>query len=145
MLLTALIGFPLSYVLASWFGVVGLIFATLVAELPSLGIALFWVRKNYGLTIDWVSSGKILFSSALAGAITYVAVSSVGLASWVNLVMGVVVFAVLFMFVSLLVRVLGRGDLVSLREMTKSLGFLHRFFVLLFDFYERLMTLLRLG
>ncbi len=145
MLLTALIGFPLSYMLASWFGVLGLIFATLVAEVPSLVFALFWVRKNYGLIIDWISSGKILFSSAFAGVVTFLVVSNVGLASWINLVIGVVVFAVLFMFSSLLIGVLGRGDLVSLREMTKSLGFIHRFFVLLFDFYEKLMIILKLG
>jgi O-antigen/teichoic acid export membrane protein len=59
-LLMVTIGFTLGSILISQFNVLGLIITTLVAEVPSLIIGLYWVRKNYDLTLDWISSVKIL-------------------------------------------------------------------------------------
>ena len=70
-LLTAAIGFPMGYLLISSFGVMGLIIATLTASLPSLFISLIWVRKRYGVTVDWLSTAKILLSSAITAGLTY--------------------------------------------------------------------------
>jgi O-antigen/teichoic acid export membrane protein len=143
-LLTALIGFPLSYVMISQFDVLGLIFATLVAEVPSLVIGLYWVRKNYGLTIDWISSVKILLSSGVACGLTYFVVTLLEFASWIGLLIGVVVFSVLFLLGSLLTRIVDHFDIDNLRDMTKALGLLHKIFVFVFDFYEKLMVALKL-
>ena len=55
-LLTAAIGFPMGALLILQFGVLGLIATALTAGLPSLFIALFWIKRHYGLTVDWGSS-----------------------------------------------------------------------------------------
>jgi hypothetical protein len=61
--------------LISQFSVVGLIFTILVAEVPSLILGLFWIKKNYDLNFDWVSSLRILLSSGVASLLTYVVVT----------------------------------------------------------------------
>jgi len=71
-LITAAIGFPMAYFLIFNFGVLGLIVTSLISVIPSLVVSLFWVKKNYGLTVDWRSSVKILVSSLLSAASTYV-------------------------------------------------------------------------
>ena len=74
-ILTAAIGFPLSFVLISQFGVIGLIVTTLTVSLPSLFISLRFIKKHFGVSVDWVSSAKILFSSAVAAILTYALIS----------------------------------------------------------------------
>ena len=71
-LLTVAIGFPLSFVLVSQFGIIGLIVTTTIVGLPSLFLSLRFIKKNFGVSMDWVSSAKITFSSAAAGILTYV-------------------------------------------------------------------------
>jgi O-antigen/teichoic acid export membrane protein len=144
MLLTALIGFPLSYLLISQFGVLGLILATLIAEVPSLIIGFYWVHKNYGVTIDWFSSVKIIFSSGVSAGVTYVVISYVQFGSLINLIAGTFVFAVLFLFGSLLLKIISQDDIDNLRNMTKALGSVNRIFVLVFGLYEKLMHILNL-
>lgn len=140
----ALIGFPLGYFLISKFDVVGLILTTLIAEIPSMIVGLYWIRKNYGITIDWFSSAKILVSSAVASSLTYVVVTHLGFDSWISLVIGVAVFVPLYMLASLLTRTVDLADVNNFRDMTKSLGSLHRIFVLVLDIYEKMMITLKL-
>ncbi len=143
-LLMALIGFPLGFVLISQFDVVGLILTTLIAEVPSIIGGLYWIRKNYGITIDLFSSVKILLSSAMSSGLTYVVVTHLGFGSWLSLVVGVAVFVPLYVLASLLTKTVTVADVNNLRDMTKSLGSLHRLIVLVLDFYEKLMVTLKL-
>ncbi len=66
-IITAGIGFPLSVILINQFGVIGLIVTSLTVSLPSLFISLRFIKTRFGVSIDWISSAKILFSSAIAG------------------------------------------------------------------------------
>ena len=143
-LLMGLIGFPLGFVLISQFEVIGLILTILIAEIPSMIVGLYWIRKNYGITIDGLSSVKILLSSAVASSLTYVVVTHLAFDSWITLVVGVTIFVPLYVLASLLTRTVTLADVNNLRDMTKSLGLLHRVFVLVLDFYEKLMVVLKL-
>ncbi|KON32560.1 MAG: hypothetical protein AC479_07335 [miscellaneous Crenarchaeota group-6 archaeon AD8-1] len=143
-LLSSLIGLPLGYFLISYFEVLGLIVAMFVAEIPSLVIGLYWIWRNYGFSIDWTSSFKILFSSGIGAILAFFVVSSIGFVDWVNLLVGLFVFVGLFLLVSLLIRVVDRDDLGNLRDMTRGLGSLYRVLVLFFDFYERLIVVFKL-
>jgi len=143
-LLNSFIGLSLGYLLISFFEVAGLIFAIFVAEIPGLIIRLYWIWRNYGFTVDWISSVKILVSSAVSGGLAFVVVSYLDFASWINLIFGVIVFVPLWLLVSLLIRVVDRVDIENLRDMTKSLGPFHKIIVLLLGFYERLMVTLKL-
>jgi O-antigen/teichoic acid export membrane protein len=90
--LTAAIGFPLSFVLISQFGVVGLIVTSLTVGLPSFFIALRFIKARFGVSVDWVSSAKILFSSAVTAILTYLLISPLAFSNPIQLVVGVVVF-----------------------------------------------------
>lgn len=143
-LLTGAIGFPMGYFLIMNFGVLGLIATTLVASVPSLIMALVFIKKTYGLTIDWVSSVRILFSALFTSAITYVLISQLYFASWVELLLGVCIFAVILVPTLLLSRAITRSDIANLRFMAGGLGALGGIIDKLLVIIERIMGFLRL-
>ena len=57
-ILTAAIGFPLSFFLIFTFGVIGLIVTSLTVSLPGLLISLRFIKKQFGVSVDWISSWK---------------------------------------------------------------------------------------
>ena len=143
-LLTAAIGFPLGFVLISQNGVIGLIVTSLTAGLPSLFISRVWIWKNYNLTISWVFSGKILFSSAVPAVLTYLVVSYTNFANWLQLIIGVCVFLPIFLVLVLFTKTVERSDVDNLRNMTASLGALHKIFDFLMNIVEGIMDVFRL-
>lgn len=143
-LLTAAIGFPLSALLISQFGVVGLAVTMVVAGIPSHIIGLIWLKKNYGVTVDWMSSTRILFSAALASAVTYVLLSVFVLSNWLALIVGAIVFLGSFVLAVLLTRAINRMDISNLRDMMGGLGLLRRPLTFALNTIEKLMDILRI-
>lgn len=143
-LLTGIIGFPMGYFLIMYFGVLGLITTALTAPLPSLILSILFIRRTYGLTVDWASSFRILFSSLLAAAVTYFVVSELFFAGWIELLLGVCVFVVALVPLLLLSRSVTHGDIANLRFMVGGLGMLSGIFSKLLRLIERLMDFLRL-
>ncbi len=143
-LITSAIGFPLSFILISQFGILGLITTMLTAGIPSMIIALRWLKKNYGVTVDWSSSLRILLSGAVASAITYVLISQLTFSNWIALIVGAAVFLFSFLLAIILTRAINRSDLYNLREMLGGLGPLRRLFSFLLNIIEKLMAIFRL-
>ena len=119
---TAVVGFPLGVVLAQMYGVVGVILAIVTAGLPSLVIGLWWVRKRYRLSAGFGPSVKILLVSALSGLVAFLVQRQLGLASVLNLVMGLAAFVVVFFPGIVITGAINRVDVENLRTMTASLG-----------------------
>ena len=142
-LITAAIGFPMAYVLILSFGVLGLIVTSLISVIPSLVVSLFWVKKNYGLAVDWKSSAKILGSSLLSAAATYVLIISLPVSSLVRLIVGAVFFVFVYVATALLTRTIDRSDVENLRNMLGGLGEIGNIFNLLLNILERLMKTLQ--
>jgi O-antigen/teichoic acid export membrane protein len=140
--LTAAIGFPLSFVLISKFGVIGLIVTTLTVGLPSLFVSLRFIKKHFGVSVDWVSSVKILFSSAIAAILTYVLISQLAFSSPIELVIGVIVFVVVFIVAAVVTRTVNRAEVSNLREIINVLGPLRKPLHFLLKLIEKLMTIL---
>jgi O-antigen/teichoic acid export membrane protein len=143
-LLTAAIGFPLGFILIWQFGILGLITTSLAAGIPSLIIALHWIKKHYGVTVDWASSAKILLSSTTAAAITYALISQIAFSSWIRLIIGLLIFILAFVIAILLTRTINRSDINNLREMLSELGPLQKLFNRILSLIEKLMTTLKL-
>lgn len=139
-LLNAAIAFPLSYVLISQLQVVGLILTTIIAPIPTLIISRYWIWKHYGLTIDWVFSAKILFSSAIPALVTYLAISFF-VSYWIQLIVGVIVFVLVFLVAAILTKTIKRSDIENLKDMTLSLGPLHKMIIFFMSLVERMMNL----
>jgi O-antigen/teichoic acid export membrane protein len=141
-ILTAVIGFPVSFVLISQFGVIGLIVTALTVSLPSLFISLRFIKKHFGVSVDWVSSAKILFSSAIAAILTYALISQLAFSSPIKLIIGVIVFVVVFIVAAVVTRTINRTDVSSLREIISVLGPLRKPLHFLLKLIEKLMTIL---
>jgi len=142
-ILTVAIGFPLGFILISQFGVIGLIINSLTAGLPSLFLSIRFIKNKFQVTIDWVSSAKILFSSAVAAALTYTTNSQLAFSSLIQLFIGIVIFTVIFVILALGTRTIVESDIDNLREMIHSLGPLRRLFILLLDVLEKLIKIIQ--
>jgi len=143
-LLTAAIGFPLGSMLISQFGVIGLIFISLIDGLPSVFISLYWIRNRYNLTVDWRSSARILFSSAITAIITYIIVAQIDFHSSIRLLLGVVVFFLILAPCMLLTRAITVPDINNLRNIASGLGALRSPILLILKTLEKLIKALKL-
>jgi len=92
--------------------------------------------------VDWVSSAKILFSSAIAAVLTYVLISQLAFSSPIQLVIGIIVFVVVFLFATVVTRTVNRADVSNLREIVDALGPLRKPLLFLLNLIEKLMTIL---
>jgi len=141
-ILNVAIGFPMGFLLISRFGVIGSIVGTLTLGLPSLLISLRFIKKRFGVSVDWVSSAKILFSSLLTAILTYILISQLAFSNPIRLIIGIIVFVVIFIAATLITRTINRGDLNSLREIINVLGPLRKPLRFLLNIIEKLMTIL---
>jgi O-antigen/teichoic acid export membrane protein len=142
--LTGFIGFPMGYIAILNFGVLGLIAASLLAGIPSLFIGLRFIRKTYGVTVDWSSSVKILVSSAIAASVTYAAISAITFSSWVELILGVVIFIIVLVPSALITKSINRSDVSNLRGMTSGLGGVGKLLSKVLNVLEKLIGILKL-
>ena len=142
-LLQAAIGFPMGYLLIMNFGVLGLLATSLTSGIPSLIIGLIFIKNNYGVTVEWRSSAKILASSATAAGLTYILVTQLGFSSWLRLAIGVVFFLIVFVAAALVTRTIDRADIANMRTMTSSLGPVGGLVAALLNLIQKLMTALK--
>jgi len=143
-LVTGLIGFPLGYFFIMSFGVLGLIIATLVSVVPAMIMGLIYVRKTFGMTVDWGSSARILLSSAITGSLTFVVVSYLPFAAWLRLLLGVAVFVLLLVPSILLSHSITHLDIANLKVMVGGLGPLGELIKKILSLLERIMNILKL-
>lgn len=137
------IGLPLGYVLIMQFGVLGLIVTSLVTGIVTTIIPLVWVKKNYGLTVDWSSSAKIVLSSSITSVLTYFFVLELSFSSLIRLVIGVVFFALVFIAATLLTKTINKSDIQNLGAMAGGLGIVGKMFSRVLNIYQKLMETLK--
>lgn len=142
-ILTAIFGFPMGFVLIMQYGVIGLIVASLFDGIPSLLLSLRWLKKHFDMSIDWRSSCKILLSSALPAFATYLLVSNIYFASWIRLIIGLAVFALIWSGATLAIGVLDKSDIVAFRIMAAGLGFVGKILNRILDISEKLIVRIR--
>jgi hypothetical protein len=129
-------------VLISQFGVVGLIVTSLTVGLPSFFISLRFIKAHFGVSVDWVSSAKILFSAAVTAILTYLIVSPLAFSNPIQLAVGVIVFVVIFLVAAVVTRTIDRADLNNLREIANALGPLRKLLKGLVRLIEKFMTII---
>jgi O-antigen/teichoic acid export membrane protein len=138
-LLTACIGIPIGTVLVLSYGVVGLIITSLIEAIPSHIISLYWIRKKYGVTVDWGASARIVLASAIAAALTFGVISAVSFSSIVELLLGAVVFVPVVGLGLLFSGVISRNDIANLELVVGTLGVLGRLARKFLTFIEKIM------
>jgi stage V sporulation protein B len=140
-ILMAAIGFPLSFVLVSQFGIIGLIVATTVVGLPSLFVSLYFIKKKFDVSLDWGASAKIALSSGATGLITYFAVTLLPFSSPILLLLGVIIFAAVFLLLLVVTQTLTSGDLANVRGIANAMGPLCKPLNLVINLVEKLTLL----
>jgi O-antigen/teichoic acid export membrane protein len=142
-LLTAAIGLPMGLILILQFGVIGLIITTLTAGLPRLFILLWWVKKQFSVTLDWRSSAKILLSAAIAAALTYTIITQLDLFSWIRLSLGVTIFILTLTPVILVTKTITKADISNLRLIVGELGILSKLINKVLNVFEKIIVFLK--
>jgi O-antigen/teichoic acid export membrane protein len=140
-ILTVIVGFPTSFILISTFGVIGLIVTTLTVGLPSLFLSLRFIKSHFGVSMDWISSGKILLSSAVASIATYAALSQLAFSNLINLLIGAIVFIIVLILVAIITRTVNETDIINLREISNGLGVLRKPLHMVISILEKLMKI----
>ncbi len=143
-LITAFVGIPIGTVLVLNFGVLGLIVTSLIEGLPSLVISLYWIRKHYGVSVDWRASAKIILASAVAATLTYSTISAVSFSSWIELILGAAVFLLTIFAGLLLTRSITRSDINNVKTIANGLGSLGRLINDFLAFVEKIISALHL-
>jgi O-antigen/teichoic acid export membrane protein len=142
-IITSTIGLTLSLILIPQLGIIGLLITALTAGIPSLIIALSWIKKHYSVTVDWTSSTKILLSSGIAAVITYTILSQLDYSSWIKLITGGTISLLTFFTSILLTKTINKQDINNLKEMTSELGPLSHILNSLLNIIEKLTTIFR--
>ncbi len=133
-------GIALAVSLVPTFGVIGLIITVVFDGVPGLFISLYWIKIHYDATVDWVSSAKILVSSGAAGALAFLAVSFVSSSDWPKLILGLLVFVVVFFSSLIAIRALRKSDIDALRLMASGLGPLTGIINKMLNILERMVS-----
>jgi O-antigen/teichoic acid export membrane protein len=116
------IAVPFSLLLIPLLGIPGLIFVTIVANVPSWFIGLRWTWDCYRARANFGSSAKIVFSSVVAAGSTFLLLSLLNSADWIRFVAGLGLFVSVYLVVTPLVGGISQSDINNLRAMFSGLG-----------------------
>ena len=121
-IVTVAFGLPLGLILIPIYGVLGAIVGNIISVIPSMLCGLYWVWKHYEAKAEFRSSAKIFTASALAAIASFLTTSFLHTSAWVQLVLGIAVFLVVYVFGAPLIGAVGQSDIDTLRNMFSGLG-----------------------
>ncbi len=137
-IVTSAIGFSLNIVLIPTFGILGLLATNIISGIPSLIISLWWIKKKFNAAIDWGSTAKILLASDLATIVTFVVTSLLNLNNWITLIIGALIFLIVYLTAAPLIGAINKADIENFKEMLKGFGPLAPLLTIPLLFIERL-------
>jgi O-antigen/teichoic acid export membrane protein len=136
-ILTLAIGLPFGFLLIPTFGIVGAIVGSILAGLPSMFWVIYWVWKHYEAKADFRCSAKIFAASALAAVAAYLPTSLLGIANWIKLIIGLVIFLTVYILGAPLIGAVCSADLDNLRAMFSDMGIVSKIISLPLDVAEK--------
>jgi O-antigen/teichoic acid export membrane protein len=136
-IVTLAIGIPSGLLLIPTLGITGLIAANLLAGLSGILWILYWIWKHYKAKADFQSSAKILAISALAAAATYLPTSLLNTASWIKLIIGLIIFLTVYVLGAPFIGAVSPTDLDNLRTMFSGMGVVSKIINLSLDAAEK--------
>ena len=121
-LINMAIGIPMAFILIPSLGIIGLILTIILAKKPSMILGLYWVWKHYQVKADFNFSIRMLLSSSVAAAITYMLVNAVNMLAWVKLIVGGIVFFTICLTATPAIRAVSKTDVENLKIMLSGFG-----------------------
>ncbi len=119
---TLLVGVPMALLLIPCWGVVGLLVTMLVAPRVGLFYGLWWIRREFGFSVETRSSVMIYFSAFTAFLAGFAVMNLVRLSNWAMLLVVGLVFAAVYLFLLPLSGALTAFDLREFESMSGGLG-----------------------
>ena len=120
--ITVAIGIPLSILLIPPLGITGLIITSIIDGVPSFLWIVHWVWKHYEAIAEFRSSAKILAASAIAAFTAYLPTRFLNAADWTKLIIGTVVFLVVYVEGAPMIGAVNLADINGLRTMFSGMG-----------------------
>ena len=120
--LTTTISAILGLILIPTYGILGLMASFLISPVPSLLIALWWIKKEYNATINYNSSLRIFIASLTSAAITYLLTQTLNQPSIILLILGAATYTISYLIISPIIKAITKTDTQNLKEMLKALG-----------------------
>ena len=140
-ILTLSIGIPAAFFIIPHFGIPGYIFVSISANIPTLFVSIYWIWKHYGIKVDYQNSAKIFLASAIAATITYLFLNIFAVADWILLIVGSLLFLVIYMIVVPLIGAVNQTDINTLRALFSNLTIISRPLEILLKVVEQLLKL----
>jgi O-antigen/teichoic acid export membrane protein len=136
-IVTMAFGLPLGLILIPRYGILGVIVGNMVSGIPSMLWGLYWVWKHYEAKAEFRSSAKIFTASALAAIVSYLTISFLHTTAWVQLVLGLAVFLLIYVFGAPLIGAVGQSEINTLRNMFSGLGIVSKMINIPLEMAER--------
>jgi O-antigen/teichoic acid export membrane protein len=137
-LINVFLGIPLGVLLIPRYGVTGLLISQLLTK-AGLIYNLWWTWKNFGFSIDWISSIKIFLSAGSATATVILILTNLELSYIVEFLVGGSILVAIYSIGIVILGVVDEGDISNLRKIVLGLGPLTPLFELLLNFLESLI------
>ena len=134
------VNIPLGLLLIPRFGIFGVIALTLTAQTQYLLMGLWWIKKTYGIFVEWDSPLRICIASGLTAVITYISLSNFPFNNWILLMLGGGIFIVTILFLMPLIGAINRKDLKNLKQMLGGIVFLSVPLNLFLGILERIIS-----
>lgn len=129
---------PLSFLLISRYGVVGLIVATISGYTITLAYRLFWVQNHLGFTIIWKSSIKTLLAATASYIASTFLLSTIQTRPWIELFLGGLLYLVTYFAGVIALGILSPTDLDFIETLLENMGLLSHVFTRFIDTIRRL-------
>lgn len=135
-ILSLVIGIPLALFLVGYFysiggavlAIIGGLIGSLIATIPNVAWGVIWSYRHYRVKADFGVSLKILIASLLASGVAYGVINflSVSLPQGIVLIVGFVVFALVYLASAPLLGAINRMDIRNFMAMFSGLGFVSK-------------------
>jgi stage V sporulation protein B len=117
-----LVLFLFSGTLSPLLGVLIGILGILLSNVPGMIWGLIWVWRRYKVKADFLASAKILVASGIAAVATYLCLGFFSVAPLIKLVVGCLLFLVVYLASAPLIGAINQTDVNNLRAMFSGLG-----------------------
>lgn len=121
-IITTILSVILGVALVPTYGILGVMASYLISPVPQFLISLWWIKKEYDASIDYISSVRIFFASVASAAITYFATQILNLPNIITLILGATIYTISYLIISPLSKAITKEDTKNLKEMLKALG-----------------------
>jgi len=134
-------GIPLAFILIPIYGITGVIFGTLLYDVPGMFFGLYWLWKHYSIKPDFKVSAKIFLAGAIATLATYFSLNLLATADWIKLAIGGTIFLFIYILAAPIIGAISQTDIQRLRTMFSGLGVVSKLIKILLTLAEKALAL----